>query len=391
MNLHRTKGLRICLITGTWGRGNLSAFSNSVKLIDLLQPFAYDFCWIVTNGSIIKAAKVHSVNIHPISFNGSIEENIIIRLIRHSVHQCKIIIQIFKNKKFDLYVFAEGARSLFLPFIFVSFFFRGKAILRLDGRTSIRLSDLGESKLKVFIVECFERLMFLSAFKIAFTFNYVFEHCKLNSYKHKSCYLPLYVDTSLFRDFNPLKNRKYDVGYIGRISDGKGILELVEAISLILEKDKSLDIRAIIVGSGPLERKVRSIVSNLNLSNHIDLLAWIDNSEIYKYLNEIKILVLPSKREGLPNIILEAGASGCIILATPVGGIPDIIIDGDTGFITKNNNPDIIAENISRILKFENLNIISLNMKRLIKNNYSYKYVIELYRNEIEKVGLNSI
>ena len=98
------------------------------------------------------------------------------------------------------------------------------------------------------------------------------------------------------------------------------------------------------------------------------------------YLNELKLLVLPSYTEGLPNIMLEAMACGTPVLATPVGAIPDVIKDGETGFIMENNSPERIAENVIRALNDSNLDIIVKNARELVEKDFTYEAAVERYR-----------
>jgi glycosyltransferase involved in cell wall biosynthesis len=95
----------------------------------------------------------------------------------------------------------------------------------------------------------------------------------------------------------------------------------------------------------------------------------------------MKLLVLPSYTEGLPNIVLEAMACGTVVLATPVGAIPDIIKDGETGFLLKSNDPKHIAERILELLnKPELLDKVSINAYNYVRKNFSYEKTLDAWR-----------
>ena len=86
--------------------------------------------------------------------------------------------------------------------------------------------------------------------------------------------------------------------------------------------------------------------------------------------------------------MLEAMACGTPVLATAVGGIPDVIIDEETGFIMKDNSPECIAKNVIRVLNHPNLEQISRNARALIERQYTYQVAVERYRRVLESLNL---
>jgi len=105
----------------------------------------------------------------------------------------------------------------------------------------------------------------------------------------------------------------------------------------------------------------------------VKILPWISSEEVPKYLNKMKLLVLSSYYEGSPNIVLEAMACGTPVLSTPVGSVPDIIIDGMNGYLMESNSPKCIAENIIRVLGDSNIGTVSDNGSKTVSNRYSYE------------------
>ncbi|HJH26616.1 MAG TPA: hypothetical protein C5S37_07535 [Methanophagales archaeon] len=187
-----------------------------------------------------------------------------------------------------------------------------------------------------------------------------------------------------FLDFDKFKiKKKFDarknlVGYIGRLSEEKGVLNFVKAIPDILEKTDKIDF--LIGGDGALHNKIKEYLTEKDLNDRVKLVGWIPHDKLPDYLNELNLVVLPSYTEGLPNIMLEAMACGTPVLATPVGAIPDVIKDGETGFIMENNSPECIAENIVRALAHPNINEIIKNARALIEENYNYQDAVDRYR-----------
>jgi glycosyltransferase involved in cell wall biosynthesis len=123
------------------------------------------------------------------------------------------------------------------------------------------------------------------------------------------------------------------------------------------------------------------------LLDKVKLAGWIPNDKITEYLNELKLLVIPSYTENMPNIILEAMACGTPVLANAVGGIPDVITDGINGFLMADNSPECIAENIIRALNYPNLQQISDNASEFVRKEFSLGKAVDKYRHALNELA----
>jgi len=194
----------------------------------------------------------------------------------------------------------------------------------------------------------------------------------------------LFVLNNNFKKTCNFADRPYYIGYIGRLSREKGIQQFVRALPTILGDRQGL--RALIGGGGELKEMVEVSLQEEALTDRVDFLGWIPHDDLPKYINRLRLLVLPSYTEGLPNIVLEAMACGTPVLATPVGAIPDIIIDGRTGFIMENSSPDCIVANVHRALNSPELELIAENGKRFVEENFTYERTVENWRSILQKI-----
>jgi glycosyltransferase involved in cell wall biosynthesis len=151
----------------------------------------------------------------------------------------------------------------------------------------------------------------------------------------------------------------------------------MKAIELLTSR---AEINFLIGGDGPLQNWLEEYMSRANLNTRIKLVGWIPHDELPDHLNQTKLLVLPSYTEALPNIILEAMACGTPVLSTAVGAIPDIIRNGETGFIMQDNSPDCIARDIVRALEHPGLEQITDRARTLVKSEFTYEAAVERYR-----------
>lgn len=181
--------------------------------------------------------------------------------------------------------------------------------------------------------------------------------------------------------------RRNVIGFIGRSSWEKGASDFAASIPLVRVGKK--DAKFLIVGSDSTQF-ARSDVLEMSkidpslMEKCVEMISWVNDIE--SYLKKMKLLVIPSKSEGMPSVLLEAAACGTLVLATPVGGIGDFIVDGQTGFLLDNTSPDTIAHRILEILGSQSLLLdrVSLNAYRLLKQKYDADQVLSAWRLAIE-------
>jgi glycosyltransferase involved in cell wall biosynthesis len=195
------------------------------------------------------------------------------------------------------------------------------------------------------------------------------------------------LDLDYFNLSKDLSKRNDLIGYIGRLSEEKGPINFIHAIS---EFPKDGSIKFLIGGDGNLLDKITTYLNDNYLTANTELVGWIPHMDLPLYLNNLKLLVIPSYSEGLPNIMLEAMACGTPVLATPVGAIPDIIKDGETGFLMENNSPECIAANVIRALKHPDLEGIAKRARALIEHEYTFERAVERWRTVLKEADSNS-
>jgi glycosyltransferase involved in cell wall biosynthesis len=135
---------------------------------------------------------------------------------------------------------------------------------------------------------------------------------------------------------------------IGRFSREKGHADLIEAAHWLRRILPELRFKFILLGFGPEQQRLRAKVARLNLQSHI--IFACREPDVLPFLRIADVFALPSHTEGSPHVILEAMATGVPIVATRVGGIPELLQDGRTAVLTDPRNPEQLALGIARIL-----------------------------------------
>lgn len=159
--------------------------------------------------------------------------------------------------------------------------------------------------------------------------------------------IPNFVDSDAFAP-TPCDEKDLDNGkdvvitHISNFRPVKRVHDLVYAMKMVLRKAPGA--RLMLVGDGPDRISVERLVKRLGLEEHVMLTGF--RSDVANLLNCSDVVVLCSETESAPLTLLEGMSSGLPVIATRVGGIPEIVDDGVNGFLVQSKNPEAIAERV---------------------------------------------
>ncbi len=369
---------KIGIVTFPLEKSNVTPLCNLTDIISHLT----DQVFIVTGNAgsnIVQKFKNHHFELIPHT-PGS---NTVTRVYNYAKTQLSITLHMMKlSKNVDVWIFPIGGEAL-LPCMIFAKILRKSVIMSLTSSTESMMNHQQSSFTS--IVVSFAKINYLLADRIILYSPRLIPEWNLEPYRHKILIAhEHFLDFETFTVTTPLPDRPPLIGYIGRLSGEKGVQHFAKALPAILGDRE--DIRVLIGGDGQLKDSIEASLQEGGVSARVDLPGWIAHDDLPPYLNHLRLLVLPSYTEGLPNIMLEAMACGTPVLATPVGAIPDVIIDGKTGFVMENNSHECIAENVIRALSSPDLEQIAEAGRRFVEENFTFENVVARWKEVLEEI-----
>ncbi len=368
---------RIGVITFPISQAGVEPLSN---LVNILLKQSDDPLYIITgnNGSRIGDM---DTRIQLASIHHPIRQNLFFRAVSYTITQIRIsVFMALMAKNVDTWLFFFGGESLVLPIISAKI--TQKSVILLFAGSDVKTLESEDSETTA-IFRLFSKINRMLADKHIIYSSRLIPEWNLEKHRHK-----IFIAHEHFLDFNTftvttsLPDRSPLVGYIGRLSEEKGARSFARALPPLLGGRQ--DLRALIGGDGELKEAILASLREGGVTARVDLPGWVSRDDLPGYLNRLRLLVLPSYTEGLPNIMIEAMACGTPVLATPVGAIPDVVVDGTTGFIMEDNSPECIAKNIIRALESPDLELIAESGKRFVEEHFSFESAVARWKEVLE-------
>ncbi len=167
------------------------------------------------------------------------------------------------------------------------------------------------------------------------------------------------------------------VGAIGRLSPEKGFDVLVESAAKLAHTD--LSVGFVVFGEGPLRDALARQIRTRNLDHTFVLAGFYP--QLDRYLPHLDLVVLPSFTEGLPNAVLEAFGAGVPVVATAVGGTPELVEDGVNGYLVPPGDPSSLAQRIADVLSDDvRRREMGLRGRQRVREQFSFASQAESYQ-----------
>jgi glycosyltransferase involved in cell wall biosynthesis len=153
----------------------------------------------------------------------------------------------------------------------------------------------------------------------------------------------------------PLNPFSPSVAMVGRLSQEKGFDEGLRALAIVRERFPNLRIR--LVGTGPMTTSLHDVARELDLLDSVDYFGQLENTDAVRVVAGSDLVVIPSKEEGFSLVAVEAALLGRAVVATTAGGLPETVVDGQTGLLVQPGALGDMAESIEYLLSKHELRV----------------------------------
>jgi glycosyltransferase involved in cell wall biosynthesis len=177
--------------------------------------------------------------------------------------------------------------------------------------------------------------------------------------------------------------------FLGRLGASKGTYDLVQAVGKIAARHPG--IKLILGGDGELE-PTRAACRALGIDAQVELLGWVGGPAKAQLLAQASVCVLPSYAEGLPMSVLEAMSAGLAVIATPVGGVPDVVTDGIEGRLVPPGDVDALAAALDGMLSnAEARRRMGVAGRTKAENEFSSSRIVPLIESIYRQLGAGTL
>jgi glycogen(starch) synthase len=173
---------------------------------------------------------------------------------------------------------------------------------------------------------------------------------------------------------------------LGRLAEEKGFDLALKAFALIA--DRFPNARLVMAGDGPMRSPLENLAAELGLKRSVEFVGWVPPENVPELLNDATVVLMPSHREGLPSVALEAALMRRPVVATRVGGLPEAVAHQQTGLLVDDGNPEAFAGAIRLLLEEpQTARAFGDAARRRAQELFSFQRYVDAYDELYQKLG----
>ncbi|MDX9893222.1 MAG: glycosyltransferase family 4 protein [Patescibacteria group bacterium] len=344
------------------------------EITDRLPEIDFDMITVNLDGQQPKNQQVGNVNIHRLG-RGKISKYLF------PWTGFKLATKLHQEKKYDAVWAIMANQAGLVALRLKNKFPQIKYLLTLQEGDSLK-----RIWSRTFLIRPLYRRIYRRADYIQSISSYLSNRAVQYGYRGKSSIVPNGVDLEKFKtDIDSAQldelRTKLNLTSADKIVVTASRLVHKNGIDILIKSARNLPLKILILGQGELQLKLEALAQELGVKNKILFLGHIGQPDLPKYLKIADVFVRPSRSEGLGSAFLEAMAAGLPVIGTKVGGIPDIITEGQTGLFCEVDNPKDLENKIKLLLTDNDLRLRLIdNGKKLAVNKYDWQLVTSQMR-----------
>lgn len=279
----------------------------------------------------------------------------------------KFLIMIRDRKIIHIHMASYGSFMRKSILINIAYFFKKNIVIHVHGAEFHIFYEKSNDKYKKYISKTLDKARFIIALS---------DEWKIRLSKITKASIVVMYNSVNVPEKNIYTGEGNNITFIGRMDERKGVYDLLDVAKEIGKLHSNIKI--LLCGDGDVE-KVRKIVKSNEITN-VEVLGWINKQKKEEVLRTAIINILPSYNEGMPMSILEAMSFGVPTIATNVGGIPEVIVNNENGFLIIPGDKESMLREIDKL-------ITEADVRKRISRK-SYETVNEKFNFSIQMVNL---
>ena len=307
--------------------------------------------------------------------------------IKTLIVEAKKLGKILDTEKIDI-IHGNGIHHLIYAFLASKIFSNRRKPKKIIVTLHSYLHGTPLEKLTLLIESILINLLADKAIPVSKSFTKKLIHYGVNPKKIQTIYNGVTLKT--FQNINnfilPIKpSSSLLIAYSATHEPRKGHIYLIQAFSIVLKEFPNA--KLVLTGKGPLTKNLKHLAKKLKIEKNIIFTGQIPYKDLYNLLHNINIFVFPSLAEICPIAVLEAMAAGKPIVATNVGGIPEIVKQNINGILVQPKNPEKLASAIIEIAKNpKKAEIMGQKSRKIVEENFNLTKIVENITNCYRKI-----